>query len=265
MSAPPYYIDVVSCKENCPVVCNHNVPASCERRDGSKASPEDMGWIPRGSTTRAKPGNLDLMWIMINPGEPQIDVEGTLYAGKEGAELADEAWAFTESVLVDGTNRSLRKLYTEMAKVRGCDEAQVLDYCMLTNVVRCSTSPRWSEAMMGKKEDRKKVVQTCSNKHLRQEIEYWKPKALIAVGEDPRKAIGSLDLGWEHLDCGYKARRQYDTKIKRFVCVECKQPVNDWGYIAHPAAWQKEGGPNSSENRAKHLDDLRDSMRELWD
>ena len=177
------------------------------------------------------------MWIMINPGEPQIDVEGTLYAGKEGAELADEAWAFTESVLVDGTNPSLRQLYTEMAKVRGCDEAQVLDYCMLTNVVRCSTSPNWSAAFAGKKrvsDLKRKIVQTCSNKHLRQEIEYWKPKALIAVGKDPREAIGSLDLGWVHLDCGYTARRPYDEKIKRFVCQACEQPVNDWGYIAHP-------------------------------
>ena len=109
MSAPPYYIDVVSCKENCPVVCNHNVPSSLEGKtwdNGSKISPEDKGWIPRGSTTRAEPGNLDLMWILIYPGTPQETVEHNFYSGKEEGELADVAWAFTERVLEAKKNKA---------------------------------------------------------------------------------------------------------------------------------------------------------------
>ncbi len=274
MPAPPYYADVVSCKEHCAVVCNHNVPSSLEgrtREDGSKISIEDKGWIPRGTTTRATLGNLDLMWILINPGNPQKELEHNFYSGKAGAELADAAWAFTERVLEgkEANSLTLRTTYQDITRVRfgdGDDPKKALDRCMVTNVVRCSTPPAWGEAFKGLKGEtavRRQVVDTCFENHLRREIEYWKPKTIIAVGEPVGEVLGRINLEWEHSDCGIKSRRTYDKYEKKFVCLACKQYVIDWGFIAHPAA--RKGGASDVSNRSKNLDDLRDSMRELWD
>ena len=268
---PPYYIDVVSCKENCPRVCNHNVPSSCEGKtwpDKSEISPEDKSWIPRGSTTRARPGNLDLMWILTNPGNPQKGGESKFYGGKEGAELADEAWAFTERVLEgkEGKSDTLSETITDAAKVLNCDDPlEALDRCMVTNIARCSTPPKWGDAFNGKggTAARRQVIVTCFEKHLRREIDYWRPKAIVAGSATSRDALCDTGLEWGCKACGVMSRRFWDGGIRNFVCRACGQPAYDWGFLAHPAARKNQGG-RYDPDRPKNLAALADMMSVLW-
>jgi hypothetical protein len=268
MPAPPYYVDIVSCEENCPVVCNFNVPVSCKRRNGSTVSPEDNGWIPRGSTTRATPGNVDLMWILINPGSPLPTIEHNLYSEKEGAKLADAAWALTERVLEgkEAASPTLSETLTDAATVLKCEPLEVLDRCMVTNIVRCSTPVGWGsafEGLSGVIATKRQIIRTCYQKHLMREIGYWKPRAIVAGSATSRDALCDTGLEWKCRACGVMSPRFWDRSGRSFVCRACRQPTCDWGFIAHPTARANQGG-RYSPDRPKNLTALSDMMSILW-
>ena len=86
LTAPDYYADVVECNAGCPDVKNRNTTPSLESR-----------FIPRSSTSRCVPGDVTVMAILANPGEPQ-EIEDQHYSGITGADLANVAWEFTEAV-----------------------------------------------------------------------------------------------------------------------------------------------------------------------
>lgn len=124
MAAPPYYQAVVSCTAPCPVVQNCNRDESLPAR-----------WLPRGTTTRCRPGQAALMVILANPGTPQ-EIEDTHFAAKSAAERAEAAWAFTEPVLEQavaprlgaGQSASLGTLMKHLAvDVLDCPVELVLD------------------------------------------------------------------------------------------------------------------------------------------
>ena len=120
-TAPNYYRDVVSCSMPCPLVQNANVCASLPPR-----------FVPRGTSSRATPGNVRLMVIGTNPGQPQF-LEDGVYNGKNGQDLADAAWSFTENTLLGrtGYSHTLNPLLTEIAFLLDCSEDAVLDQCVL--------------------------------------------------------------------------------------------------------------------------------------
>ena len=185
-TAPDYYKKIISCKENCPEVLNCNVNKTLEPR-----------WLPRGTTTRCKPGKALLMVILDNPGTPQ-EIEDTHYQGKSESELADVAWQFTEAVLEyntskpnrmgAGTSPTHRNLMRHLAEhVFDCPKEEVLDKVVVTNHVRCSTEVNFSDIT-----DKLDIGTTCVEKHLIDEINYWKPKMIVVCGTPAKETLDDL-------------------------------------------------------------------------
>ena len=219
-TAPDYYKKIISCKENCPEVLNCNVNKKLEPR-----------WLPRGTTTRCKPGKALLMVILDNPGTPQ-EIEDTHYQDKSESELADVAWQFTEAVLEYNTSKPNRMgagrshthviLRKNLAKyVFRCSEEEVLDKVVVTNHVRCST-----EIDFGKIEDKEiriKIGTTCVKKHLLDEIDYWKPKIIVVCGKPAREtfakliSIGRINFEYETVPHPTAWGIHKDKRIERFI------------------------------------------------
>jgi uracil-DNA glycosylase len=191
-NAPAYYSDVVSCNRPCPLVQNANVNASLASR-----------FIPRGTTSRAKPGNVRLMVVGTNPGQPQL-LEDEAYNGKFSQDLADAAWAFTENTLLGktGFSHTLDPLLGEIAFLLDCREDAVLDQCVFTNHVKCSTPRSFSQYNKGEEaRQRRRVSRTCIAEHLKNEVDYWSPDQIVVFSATARDAMVAEKI---HLD-GYIA------------------------------------------------------------
>jgi len=179
-NAPAYYSDVVSCSRPCPLVQNANVSATLAPR-----------FIPRGTTSRATPGNVRLMAVGTNPGQPQPR-EDAEYHGKSSQDLADAAWSFTEHTLLGetGYSHTLDPLLREIAFLLDCSEDAVLDQCVFTNHVKCSTPKSFSHYNKGEEtRQRRRVSGTCIAEHLRSEIDYWSPDQIVVFSATARDAM----------------------------------------------------------------------------
>ena len=224
-TAPDYYKKIISCKENCPEVLNCNVNKKLEPR-----------WLPRGTTTRCKPGKALLMVILDNPGTPQ-EIEDTHYQDKSESELADVAWQFTEAVLEyntskpnrmgAGTSPTHRNLMRHLAEhVFDCPKEEVLDKVVVTNQVRCSTESNFGKV---NKEIRLKIGKTCVKKHLLIEIDYWKPKIIVVCGTPARETldelreIGLLNFNYEKT---YHPSLHFQDKIRKEQFIEIGKKLN---------------------------------------
>ena len=178
--APAYYRDVVSCSMPCPLVQNANISPTLPSR-----------FIPRGTTSRATPGNVRLMAVGTNPGRPQPR-EDDVYDGKNRQDLADAAWSFTENTLLGetGYSHTLDPLLTEIAFLLDCSEDAVLDQCVFTNHVKCSTPRSFSHYKKGEEaRHRKQVSATCISEHLIHEIEYWSPDQIVVFSAIARDSM----------------------------------------------------------------------------
>lgn len=132
------------------------------------------GFRPRGSYTRATPGNVGLLVVLQNPGQP-LEIEKGQQAQQEGEALARTVWNMTGAVL-DGcyASTTFSKMRRELAELLGIPEARVYDKVMVTNLVRCTT-------INNKKPDHNSVVIGIG--WLRDEIELWRPRRVMAYGK----------------------------------------------------------------------------------
>ncbi len=182
MVVPTFFEQVVTCSAGCPEVQNCNADPSLPRR-----------YLPRGTTSRATPGHVDLMIVLANPGAPQ-EIEDKHYAVPP-ENVAEAAWAFTEAVLerqvrpLPGTGRSathdalMRHL---AADVFECPVGEVLDRVVVTNAVRCSTPRNFGEYSP---EVRMQISEVCVSRHLLGEIAHWRPRMIAACGKPAREAL----------------------------------------------------------------------------
>ena len=241
LNTPDYYVDVVQCNAGCPYVKNRNANPSIESR-----------FIPRGSTSRCMPGNAILMVILANPGKPQEGVEDQHYLGKSGKELASAAWSFTEAVCERLHSPSFSRLgatrsatHDNLMKhlaydVFQCQINQVLDYAVITNIVKCSTfnqNAKSEQYNFSKLDDdiQDKISTECIKRHLIKEIDYWKPRKTLVCGKPANrifqtlKSEGCLEL---HIDFQthhpsamgkfIEERKQEFLKIGNIIRSECK-------------------------------------------
>ncbi len=178
--APAYYRDVVSCSRPCPLVQNANISPTLPSR-----------FIPRGTTSRATPGNVRLMAVGTNPGQPQPR-EDDVYDGKNRQDLADAAWSFTENTLLGetGYSHTLDPLLGEIAFLLDCREDDVLERCVFTNHVKCSTPKSFSHYNKGEEaRQRRRVSGICIAEHLKSEIDYWSPDQIVVFSATARDAM----------------------------------------------------------------------------
>ena len=225
-TAPDYYKKIISCKENCPEVLNCNVNEKLEPR-----------WLPRGTTTRCKPGKALLMVILDNPGTPQ-EIEDTHYQDKSESELADVAWQFTEAVLEYNTSKPNRmgagashthsSLMKNLAEdVFGCPKEKVLDKVVVTNHVRCST-----EIDFGNIKKRLKIGTTCVEKHLLDEIDYWKPKIIVVCGNPAKETFDDLEsknlINFSYIAVRHPSARFKYIKERKEQFIEIGKKINSF-------------------------------------
>jgi len=187
--APAYYADVVTCTAACDIVLNCNADQSLPRR-----------FLPRGTTSRAVPGQVRLMIILANPGPPNADEDRVYRARPDASAIASAAWTFTAEILEGRAHFSLTldKVIEEAAFLLDCDPLRVLEQCVVTNHVKCSTPKPFSEYRKGAElAQRRRVSSTCVERFLRREIAYWKPRKVVAFSANARDALDRAGIPYD--------------------------------------------------------------------
>ncbi|MBG1260094.1 uracil-DNA glycosylase family protein [Nostoc commune] len=71
-----------------------------------------------------------------------------------------------------------------MSTILDVDKSEVFKYCVLTNLVKCST--------VGEQDNLKKnTIKNCFKCHLMREIEFFNPKVIIAFGREVENFLHS--------------------------------------------------------------------------
>ena len=110
--------------------------------------------------------------------------------------------------------------------VFGCPKEKVLDKVVVTNHVRCSTEIDFGNI---KKDIRLKIGTTCVEKHLIDEINYWKPKMIVVCGTPARETldelreIGLLNFNYEKT---YHPSLHFQDKIRTEQFIEIGKKLN---------------------------------------
>jgi len=174
-----FYASVVSCpnsNEICPGIV----------KDVKRGCP------PRGFYTQGAPGDISIMIVGKNPGHV-LDNERVLYLGQTPKGIVKIQSDFIGSIFKStyqgnsGDNRSLRfqkNLLRYLSFFLDIPAKDVFKKCALTNMVKCST--------VGE-QDRlnNRTLSQCFQKHLIREIEFFKPKVILALGREVEKFLKS--------------------------------------------------------------------------
>lgn len=188
-AAPPYFADLVQCAERCPLVQNCNRTPSLPRR-----------YLPRGTTSRARPGEVRLMVVMANPGQPLPSEDDDYRVRPDPRDVADAAWQLTARILEGKAHFSstLDRVLEEAAFLLDCAPDEVLDQCVMTNHVRCSTPRPFSSYQSGaEREQRRETSQRCIERHLRDEIAYWRPHRIAVFSSTAREALDRAGIEYD--------------------------------------------------------------------
>lgn len=180
-----FYIDVMNCKYT-----NNNCPQAW--KDSS------LGVVPRAFTP-CKSQQASILVVAKNPGHPLNgesdyfrDKTGeALLKAKERFDLEKQAWIQTSKDRSLRYHKNLRRYlryflsisprletYGEYKRTY-CSEHDKAIFCRvaLTNLFKCSTE-----------DEREKIksesLQTCYQKYLLREIELWRPKVILTLGDE---------------------------------------------------------------------------------
>ena len=140
----------------------------------------ETGSRPRGSYTRAMPGDVKIMVILQNPGKPE-PIEEVKQRGKSGAQLAKTIWDMTGDVL-DGLyySKTFSKMREELALLLTIKEEGVYDNVLVCNLIRCST-----------KNNAQPTPRSVSIAipWLKEKIALWKPHKIITYSNWVKKNL----------------------------------------------------------------------------
>lgn len=123
-----------------------------------------------------------------NPGHP-LPGEKNKYKGKMGFELFNE-YRYHLKLYEEINNlkdRSLifhKNLFRYLSSIRGIknDSKTIYQYYAHTNLVKCSTIGEQDKL-------NKDTIEICYNKYFTKEIEFFKPKILLALGREVEKYL----------------------------------------------------------------------------
>jgi len=148
----------------------------------------EPGNRPRGTFTRSKPGEVKIMAVLLNPGQPNA-CELHLESGLKGQELARELWFYSGNVW-DGQpySKTLSVLRRDASLLLGLPENECSRKFMFTNLVRCTTT--------GNRPPDREAVQIGIN-WLREEIALWRPQFIIAYHNNVAKALADSNIRYD--------------------------------------------------------------------
>ena len=131
--------------------------------------------IPRGFYTQAKPGDIiTLMVVGINPGQVMSD-EINLYANPDPKEKARIHLQFADRVYTNNAGKRFHKrLLNWLSNILQKPQEVVFQETVYTNLVKCTTPNNKMPSL--------EVGRTCFSQNFQRELNFWKPKAVIALG-----------------------------------------------------------------------------------
>ncbi|MEH2206371.1 MAG: uracil-DNA glycosylase family protein [Nostoc sp.] len=182
-----FYATVVNCKNSereCPNTLNMN-------RLNNELNNPALDSPPRGFYTEGNPENIQVMLIAKNPGHI-INAEIGYYRGSP-KDIAQKHidWnrgLFTGNATTKpGEKGNLvfhKNILNYMSTILDVDQGEVFKYCVLTNLVKCST--------IGEQDKLKKnTIKNCFQCHLMREMTFFNPKVIIAFGREVEKFLHS--------------------------------------------------------------------------
>ena len=197
-------------------------------------SPE-TGWIPRGYYTNVDRPPVSVMAVCKNPGhllpgEDRIYIDAPL-VGRGKAHM-DHA-----SITFDGGNlsrsgdarstifhRNLRRYLSFLLEVAPQD---VFKHAAYTNLVKCS-SPGERDPL------NPKTMRECFTKHFVREIEYFRPKALIAFSREVENyLLRTKQQGLHDLPVIYLKHPSYHYRrdLEVLELTRAKQELAQWVHV----------------------------------
>ena len=143
---------------------------------------------PRGTFTEGQPGEVRLLAVLLNPGQPrktEMDRQGDA----RSARLAEILWDFSGEVLNGGHHsRTLSILRKDVSFLLGMPFAECGRTFMFTNLVRCTTA--------GNRQPSQPTI-AIGARWLREEIALWRPEKVVAYGNVVRDGMQAHDLRFD--------------------------------------------------------------------
>jgi len=182
MNTSEFYASVCDCTNTevqCPGVLNSR----------------STGCPPRGFFTGADHSEVDLLAVCKNPGHLLPD-EAALYRGRTGAEISRIHIDFVRRTFKGHNDLSVearrsttfhKNLLRYLAFFLDVPQEQVFQRVAYTNLVKCSSHEERDPL-------KPKTMSECFARHFVREIEYFKPKALIAFGREIERFLVDAKL-----------------------------------------------------------------------
>ena len=155
----------------------------------SKGSP------PRGFFTEAQ-GEIDILVVGKNPGRV-LESEAKLYLDLNGAELVKTHLEFSKNTFnkINQLNKKERQstkfhsnLIEYMNFVLGEEGDEIFKKVAYTNLVKCSTRSNEQAKLT------RRSIDECFNRHLVNEINYFNPKIIFALGREVEKYLNTTNV-----------------------------------------------------------------------
>ena len=159
----------------------------------SKGSP------PRGFFTEAQ-GEIDILVVGKNPGHV-LESEAKLYLDLFGAELVKTHLEFSKNTFykINQLNRKERQstkfhsnLIEYMSFVLGEESDEIFKKVAYTNLVKCSTRNDEQAKLT------RRSIDECFNRHLVNEINYFNPKIIFALGREVEKYLSATEVIYKY-------------------------------------------------------------------
>jgi hypothetical protein len=136
------------------------------------------------------------MFVLENPGEPVPVIEDQLEEGADWSLLSARLWWHSGDVLA-GKYRSdtLSKAHDEVCELLGLNKDDCLRQVMFTNIVRCTSLRKFVDGKVKKVHFDNEAL-TIGAKWLREEIEHWRPRGIIAYSSIARDAMSAHGIAF---------------------------------------------------------------------
>ena len=140
--------------------------------------------MPRSFYAATTP--LDVLVVGMNPGRLPLDKEREAYRDLTGVALVRTQLPLTQKLIEAGGTRFARQLMRYLDDLLGLhDDDSVFRRVAVTQLVKCQSAEGFDHL-------HPLTVDECFRRHLTREIEFFRPKAILAVGREVEQFLAPL-------------------------------------------------------------------------
>lgn len=174
-----FYTRVMNCnntEKDCPAIWKDNTE----------------GIVPRGFYFGSP--KIKFLVVIKNPGHPMTRDENRRYIGKKGKELLDSYRKFQREyyfkIMKDENAREFKarsnvfhkNLFRYLGKILDVPKVEIYNHVAHTNLVKCNTKDEHAKIP-------KETIRKCFDKFFREELQLFKPKVILACGNEVFKFL----------------------------------------------------------------------------